>query len=169
MKKRYYVYAHYNQEGKLFYIGKGTRNRDEDPTMRNKEWLYEAKEGYTSTIIADNLNNKQALLIEQAVIKALNNEGLVNKKIPSSIVVPYWKKPNSPQYNVSVNTPIKDAILCIEKQIEKHSLTQDEIDFLKIPRNSLNNKDKYKRSKIMAKKYKLKELHIRLNKAKKAF
>ena len=45
MKKRYYVYAHYNSKGELFYVGKGCNGRDEDLNQRSKEWLAEAKDG----------------------------------------------------------------------------------------------------------------------------
>ena len=166
MKKRYYVYAHYDEKGKLFYIGKGTRNRDETPCQRSKEWINEAKNGFTSVIIADNLNNKQAFLIEQATIRALNPQGLVNKKIPSDVVLPYWKQPNLPKHYVSTTTDIKHAIQLIENKIEKYSLSEEETQFLKIPRKELSDQNKKRRVKLQMQQVKLKELNLRLKKAK---
>jgi hypothetical protein len=166
MKKRYYVYAHYNNNNELFYIGKGTNNRDEDPTMRNQEWLNEARNGFTSKVIADDLNNKQAFLIEQAVIRALENDNLTNKKIPGDIVIPYWKKPNKPQHHIHSNTNIDDAITILENKIKLHSLSQKEIDFLQLPKDKLNKEEKKSRQRLLAKRYKLTELEKRLKRAK---
>ena len=112
MKKRYYVYAHYKSNGELFYVGKGCGNRGESPSNRSQEWVNEAKEGFTTTIIANDLNNKQAFLIEQSVIRAMNPTGLVNKKIPSSIVEPYWKKKNQNRH-VSTTSSYEDALKAI--------------------------------------------------------
>ena len=165
MKKRYYVYAHYKPNGELFYVGKGTGNRNETPTARSEEWLNEAKDGFNTAIIADNLNNKQAFLIEQSVIRAINPMGLTNKKIPSDIVEPYWKK-NKIQQHVSIFTPLNKAIPAIEKQIDSIHFTDEETELMSLKRKDCNEEEKSIRDKAIAKRYKLKELNERLNKAK---
>ena len=165
MKKRYYVYAHYKQNGELFYIGKGTGDRNETPIARSKEWLNEAKDGFTTVIIADNLNNKQAFLIEQSVIRAMNPMGLTNKKIPSDIIEPYWKK-NKPTHHVSTKSSPEDALKAIEFQIQNNQLTpKEELLSQKLP-SEVKGKEKIQRQKVLSKLYKLKELNKRLDKAK---
>ena len=165
MKKRYYVYAHYKLNGELFYIGKGTGDRDETPITRSKEWLNEAKDGFTTVTIADNLNNKQAFLIEQSVIRAMNPIGLTNKKIPSDVVEPYWKK-NKPIYHVSTKSSPEDALKAIEFQIQNSQLTPEEkLLSNKLP-NEVEGEEKLKRNRVIQKIGKLRELNKRLDKAK---
>ena len=165
MKKRYYVYAHYKPNGELFYIGKGTGDRNETPSTRSKEWLNEAKDGFTTTIIADNLNNKQAFLVEQSVIRAINPMGLTNKKIPSDIVEPYWKKTKHLRH-VSANSSPEDALKAIEFQIQNNQLTlEEELLSQKLP-SEVKGKEKTQRQKVLSKLFKLKELNERLDKAK---
>lgn len=165
MKKRYYVYAHYKPNGELFYIGKGTGDRNETPIARSKEWLNEAKDGFTTIIIADNLNNKQAFLIEQTVIRTMNPMGLTNKKIPSDVVEPYWKKKNK-NHHVSTTTSYEDALKAIEFQIQKNQLTPKEKLLSKKLPSEVEGEEKLQRTKVLGKLYKLKELNERLNRAK---
>ena len=166
MKKRYYVYAHYKPNGELFYIGKGTGDRNESVIARNKEWLNEAKNGFTTVIIADNLNNKQAFLIEQSVIRAMNPIGLSNKKVPSNAVEPYWKK-NKPQYHVNITTPIDKAVQAIKLQINKISFNDiEQVLLMKTPKE-LNQKEIKIRQKAQSKTQKLRELRKRLDRAEK--
>ena len=164
MKKSYYVYAHYKPNGKLFYIGKGCNDRDISIEQRSKEWLKEAKEGYNISIIADNLNNKQAFLIEQAVIKALNPQGLINKKVPKSIVTPYWKK-NKTKYHVHASSSIDEAIESIKSQIKNHSLSDYESFLVQKRPINLSKEEKQIRTKAKIKLNKIKELRQRLDKA----
>ena len=165
MKKRYYVYAHYKLNGELFYIGKGTGDRNETPIARSKEWLNEAKDGFTTVIIADNLNNKQAFLIEQSVIRAMNPIGLTNKKIPSDVVEPYWKK-DKPIYHVSTKSSPEDALKAIEFQIQNNQLTPEEKLLSKKLPNEVEGEEKLRRNRIINKIGKLRELNKRLDKAK---
>ena len=165
MKKRYYVYTHYKPNGGLFYIGKGTGDRNETPIARSKKWLNEAKDGFTTVIIADNLNNKQALLIEQSVIRAMNPMGLANKKIPSDAVEPYWKK-DKPIYHVSTKSSPEDAIKAIEFQIQNNQLTPEEKLLSKKLPNEVEGEEKLRRNRIINKIGKLRELNKRLDKAK---
>ena len=43
--KYYYVYAHFDKEGKCFYIGKGKNKRAFSHRGRNKYWTREAARG----------------------------------------------------------------------------------------------------------------------------
>ena len=165
MKKRYYVYAHYKLNGELFYIGKGIGDRNETPIARSKEWLNEAKDGFNTVIIADNLNNKQAFLIEQSVIRAMNPMGLINKKIPSDIVEPYWKKTKI-QSHVHTTTSPDKAIPAIEEQINNIHFTDKEKELMSLKRKECSEKEKLIRGKAISKRYKLKELNKRLDRAK---
>lgn len=165
MKKIYYVYAHYKLNGELFYVGKGTGDRDKSPAARSKEWLNEAKDGFTTTIISDNLNNKQAFLIEQSVIRAMNPMGLTNKKIPSNIVEPYWKK-GKLLVHVSTKSSPEDALKAIEFQIQNNQLTPGEKLLSKKSPSEVKGEEKLQRTKVIGKLYKLKELNKRLDKAK---
>jgi hypothetical protein len=165
MKKRYYVYAHYKLNGELFYIGKGTGGRNETLTARSEEWLNEAKDGFNTVIIADNLNNKQAFLIEQSVIRAMNPIGLTNKKIPSDVVEPYWKKTNTQSY-VHTTTSADKAIPAIKKQINNIHFTDEEKELMSLKRKDCSENEKLIRNKAIVKRYKLKELNERLNRAK---
>ena len=166
MKKRYYVYAHYNEDGKLFYIGKGTNGRSESFFARSKEWLNEAKDGFTPKIIADNLSDKQAYLIEQAVIRALEPGDLTNKKIPSDVILPYWKVDNKPQYHVHVNTKKEDIIRILENKIAYHALSQEELDFLDTPKKELDEEGKKRHTRLYYKRVKVEDYKKRLERAK---
>ena len=92
--------------------------------------------------------------------------GLTNKKIPSDTVEPYWKK-NKTQHHVSTSTPLNKAIPAIEKQIDSIHFTDGETELMSLKRKECNEEEKIIRDKTIAKRYKLKELNERLDKAKK--
>lgn len=70
----YYVYAHYDAEGECFYVGKGKNHRawEKGYGCRNDEW-YNAVIAmdfkYEVRIIAADLDEDEALAIEQALIR----------------------------------------------------------------------------------------------------
>lgn len=165
MKKRYYVYAHYNSKGELFYVGKGCNGRDEDLNQRSKEWLAEAKDGFTIVRIAEDLNMKHSFLIEQSIIKALKPNGLVNKKVSSESVKPYWRQ-TKPKKHVSTVSSYEDAIKAIEYQIDNNQLTPNEEILVQQKRSELDDENKKLRSYALIKLNKLKELNNRLQRAK---
>lgn len=164
MKKRYYVYAHYNSKGELFYIGKGCNGRDEEILYRSKEWLAEAKDGFTTVRIAEDLNMKHSFLIEQSVIKALKPNGLVNKKVSSKVVKPYWRQ-TKPKKHISTTSSYEDAIEAIKYQISNIDFTPNEEILIQQKRSELDDENKKRRNYALTKLNKLKELTKRLNKA----
>ena len=91
------VYAHTKPDGTIFYIGKGTKNRAKEKRARNKYWQNIVnKYGYSIVILADNLNDKQALAEEILLIEHFNKfgtlvnmtsggEGMTGYKMPESV------------------------------------------------------------------------------------
>jgi hypothetical protein len=68
----YYVYAHKDMEGNIFYIGKGKKRRAWDKD-RHTIWEYYVDEylnnEYEVEILKDNLSNEEALNLESKLIK----------------------------------------------------------------------------------------------------
>jgi len=60
---KYYIYAHFNSAGELFYIGKGSGNRAYVKYGRNKCWYAHAKHGFSVEILFDGLSNMKALIL----------------------------------------------------------------------------------------------------------
>ena len=66
----YYVYAHRDLNGVVFYIGKGRRDRCKVKTNRCKEWYEIAEKGFTIEILKSGLDNKTALDYEKSLINS---------------------------------------------------------------------------------------------------
>ena len=66
----YYVYAHRDLNGVVFYIGKGRRDRCKVKTNRCKEWYEIAEKGFTIEILKSGLDNKTALNYEKSLINS---------------------------------------------------------------------------------------------------
>ena len=82
---KYYIYAHYNSEGKLFYIGKGSGNRAYVKYGRNKCWYEQAKHGFTVEILFNGLSNMKALILEEVVINYIKIDNLCNMRNKATI------------------------------------------------------------------------------------
>lgn len=82
---KYYIYAHFNSDDKLFYIGKGTGNRAYTKYGRNKCWYEQAKHGFKVEILFDGLSNTKALILEEVTINHVKIENLCNMKNKSTI------------------------------------------------------------------------------------
>lgn len=103
MKNDYYVYGHYLKDnGILFYVGKGRRNRKLSNTGRSKEWkqITENNEWY-ACVIKDNLTEVEALQLEKELISrepSLINQMLSTetKEIPQEILDYFYYDETSP-------------------------------------------------------------------------
>lgn len=80
MSKNYYVYAHFDINGDVFYIGKGTAKRAWQKTNRSSGWNEVAEKGYTVEIITKDLTSSEAIELESAMISYYKEKGkLINK------------------------------------------------------------------------------------------
>lgn len=68
IKNNFYVYLHCKLDGTIFYVGKGCLRRAKSKGQRNLAWHKIAKDGYTISIIAENLPEDIAYEIEKNLI-----------------------------------------------------------------------------------------------------
>ena len=173
--KKYFVYVHYNNDGEIFYIGKGCGKRAGAATHRNDDWIEEAKKGFEYSIVAEQLSGKQAFLIEQSLIRALDKtKSLKNHKIPADVVVPYWKKPK-PNYRVirENKKPTLDyydkKIIQLQERIESNELNEEELKWLEdynhISFKKLNREEQTYRTHLRHRLKKIKEANELMEKA----
>ena len=78
MMNNYYVYEHRKADtGEVFYIGKGTGRRAYRKDKRSQYWKnIEAKHGRTVHMIAENIDEELALLIEVEAIDSARKHGV---------------------------------------------------------------------------------------------
>jgi hypothetical protein len=76
----YKVYLHLRADtGAVFYVGKGTRWRENETRHRNQHWQrITSKYGRIVQIVASDLTNEEACLLEKELIKKIGRENLVN-------------------------------------------------------------------------------------------
>ena len=80
----YYVYAHRDLNGVVFYIGKGRLKRAYTNNGRSFAWKEKTKEGYTVEILYSNLTAEQAHTREKESIERPESDwSLLNKRLPS--------------------------------------------------------------------------------------
>lgn len=78
-KTRYYVYLHKLNDGTVFYVGKGNRERAYSKLGRNKKWLEITKnQDFIVDIIKSDLTQEEAISLESTYIKQYQKT-LVNK------------------------------------------------------------------------------------------
>ena len=67
---QYYVYQHFDNNGNLFYVGKGKGKRGFECRggQRNDKWFEMARDGFSVKILKDNLSNDDALALEKETI-----------------------------------------------------------------------------------------------------
>tara|TARA_E500000318_G_scaffold722_1_gene1012 strand:+ start:50 stop:628 length:579 start_codon:yes stop_codon:yes gene_type:complete len=77
---KYYVYQHRLEDGKVFYVGRGSGKRAFNTTNRNHLWKQLVKENksFIVEIKQDNLTEEQAKELEIKTIKELGLENLTN-------------------------------------------------------------------------------------------
>lgn len=66
----YYVYVHKDNNGNIFYVGKGRNKRAWSKTDRSKGWKEISDLGYSVEIHLSNLSEKEALLKENELIQS---------------------------------------------------------------------------------------------------
>jgi hypothetical protein len=76
----YKVYLHLRPDtGSVFYVGKGTRWRENETRHRNQHWQRIVnKYGRIVKIVASGLTNEEACLLEKKLISEIGRENLVN-------------------------------------------------------------------------------------------
>lgn len=67
----FYVYLHADNEGNIFYVGKGCKRRAKSISSRSKEWQEKAKNGFSIIYAAKNLSETQAYNLEKKLIAEL--------------------------------------------------------------------------------------------------
>jgi len=77
---RFYVYIHKRLDDKIFYVGKGCRNRAYTKHYRNDEWHKEAAKGYKIEIVEDNLLELDSYKLEKKLIAEIGLQNLTNCK-----------------------------------------------------------------------------------------
>lgn len=80
-----YVYGHLDNNGELFYIGKGTHTRRSATTGRSKKWKERAKDGFTYKIFAKNLLPHESEILEKHLISEYASQ-IVNKLDNSTVL-----------------------------------------------------------------------------------
>lgn len=88
---KYYVYAHFDCDGNVFYIGRGRNNRAWQKSHRSRDWYNKARFGYTVEIIKDDLSFKNADNLEEGLILSLKDK-IVNKNLPSKNIELCYKE-----------------------------------------------------------------------------
>lgn len=79
MDTKYYVYGHYTLDGRLFYIGKGTRKRAWEISDRNPHWHnVKNKYGICIKILLSSLTEEEALIKERELIAEIGLDNLTN-------------------------------------------------------------------------------------------
>lgn len=74
-----YVYSHIRKDnGKCFYIGKGTGNRAFSIDNRNKHWHNVSAKGYDVKILVNNITEDKAYKLERDFISQVGLENLTN-------------------------------------------------------------------------------------------
>lgn len=80
IRNDYYVYLHLRRtDGKVFYVGKGTRRRAWSMNRKNPHWRRTvAKHGYDVILIHRDMTESCALSFERALIRAYSSPELTN-------------------------------------------------------------------------------------------
>jgi hypothetical protein len=71
---KYYVYLHRDNNGKVFYVGKGCDDRAFHKENRSSCWDKVAKGGYTVEIFKSGLTESAAFRIENGLIAASHTQ-----------------------------------------------------------------------------------------------
>jgi len=86
----YYVYAHTKPDGCIFYVGKGKRRRAHSKANRNPHWqaVVNKHGGFAVVVLADQLSEQQALLMEAELIAYYRQFGSLTNILDSGEQAP---------------------------------------------------------------------------------
>ena len=164
--EKYYVYVHRDKQGNTFYVGKGCGERAYHQNGRSTKWFEQADGGYWVEIIAQDLDESTALLVEMSLIKALN-PGLSNSVQISEILdaSSYLLKKVEQNYTQIQKTNKK--VHKLKKELAKLKLTNKENEFITsnlatAPAKSLSEEDLSFRNNIASKIKKRKALQTKI-------
>lgn len=102
MKNDYYVYLHLDCASTAFYVGKGRLRRAYESSGRSARWNNKAKDGYTVSIIASNLTEKEALDLEIELLSEYHD--LVNYHSGAKSIA-YSKEEYSEYFKIDPDSP----------------------------------------------------------------
>lgn len=147
MQAKYYVYVHRDSSGEVFYVGKGTGNRDTSSKFRNTLWDRRVRQDGNFWVerVADNLFEDQALQLEAKLLTSFDSKNLVNIKrgtssdYPSSSeeLLSLLKELQEEQSKLTLSVPEELLILSGKIKAGK-KLTEEE----KVLFKSIKNKKK---------------------------
>ena len=141
----YYVYTHYTN-GKVFYVGKGRKNRAYETRSRNKYWWNTVKK-YGEPIIEiiySNLSEEDAYLKESELIQKYGLDNLTNMVAFGPISNGYDKiGKNNPMYGKSHSADSISKMSKVALKLQNGKYTRSEQTINKLS-NSLKNIPKSK-------------------------
>ena len=101
---KYYVYAHLDLRGEIFYIGKGADYRAYIKTGRSSDWNNKASGGYSVQMLYRNLDKETALEIETEMIELYSSK-IVNKVVKfRNLTIKYEELKEVFEYNENSET-----------------------------------------------------------------
>ena len=127
-ENKYYVYVHRDKDGNTFYVGKGCGDRS-NSCDRNEDWadkIIDDGNEFNVEIIAENLSEKDAKIIEACIIKALQ-PNLTNIKTVTVVINPTRYVKHS--YDTQRHNKIKKLIQTAMDTLGRNELTLEERAF----------------------------------------
>lgn len=136
----YYVYSHIKKvDGTCFYIGKGKGTRAFSKSSRNQHWhRVVAKYDYEVVLIAENLTEDEALLLEEQYISQIGLQNLTNQSTGGK-KNSGWKHQESTKERIS-----KSSIQASIKKDKSFYQTEEHKAKCKAGYNKERSKDHYK-------------------------
>jgi hypothetical protein len=124
------VYAHVKPNGEVFYIGKGKKQRSKETRGRNIYWKRVVnKHGYNIVILADCLNNEQALSEEMSIIAHFKKFNTLVNMTDGGEGMTGYVTPDSVKEKLKIKKSKENNPMFKGKILAKNIITGDEILF----------------------------------------